>query len=126
MWCSCTVIKGCDTKLQSEVPKVLKYEPPTTQPIVSRCTDYTISLFTESLIGVSAKKLKKNKNLTFSIPCITVQLLQFQPTNAHNCIRFTVILQKPVTGTHFRLYWPVIREYNSCVKWLLNIAVCCT
>jgi len=28
---------------------------------------------------------------TFSIPCITVQLLQIKP-DSHNCIRYTMIL----------------------------------
>jgi len=92
LWCSWAVIKGCDTKLQLKVPKVLKYEPQIIQPIVSHYTDYHLLIYWESESDICQKKLKDNENFTFSIPCITVQILQFQPTNANNCIRFTIIL----------------------------------
>jgi hypothetical protein len=31
-------------------------------------------------------------NFTFSIPCIIIQLLHFEPKNAQNFVKFTVIL----------------------------------
>jgi hypothetical protein len=46
--CSWAVIKGCDTKLQLEVTKVLKYEPQAIQPIVSHYTDYRPLIYWES------------------------------------------------------------------------------
>ena len=36
-------------------------------------------------------------SFTFSIPCIVIQLLQFEPTNAHNFIKITIILQHTST-----------------------------
>jgi hypothetical protein len=33
--------------------------------------------------------------------CIPIHLLQFKPTNAHNSIIFTIIIQKPLTPTCF-------------------------
>jgi len=51
------------------------------------------------------------------IPCVTIQLLQFKsPKIAHNCVRFTVILQKTLTATCFGPYWPIIRQHNNCIE----------
>jgi len=77
VWCSWAVIKGCDTKLQLEVPNVLKYELQTIQPIVSCNTDYHPLIYWKSDSDICQKKLKKNKNFTFSVPCTTIQILQF-------------------------------------------------
>jgi hypothetical protein len=44
------------------------------------------------------------------------QVIINQTTKAHNCIRFTKILQKPLTCTGFEPDYPIIREYNNYAK----------
>jgi len=64
---------------------------------------------------LTAKWLPSNSTL--------MRLLKFRPTNAHKCIRFTIILQKSLTQTCFGPDWPIIREYNNYTKWLLHISI---
>jgi len=84
----------------------------TIQPVVIHYTNYTIlsaplryGLHLNHHNEITSKQcvnehLCLNRKLmckyreifTFSIPCIAIQLLQFKLTNAHNCIRFTIIL----------------------------------
>ena len=42
-------------------------------------------------------------------------------TNAYNCIRVTIILQNPLTLVCFGPYWPIIMEYNNCMKRVFDI-----
>jgi len=65
----------------------------------------------------------KNTGTMYSCrPCLS-HLLHFKPMNAHNCIRVTIILQKPLKPICFGPYWPITWEYNNCIKQLFNILI---
>jgi len=38
------------------------------------------------------------------------------PQTSHNCVRFTVILQKALTATCFSPYRPIISQHNNCTE----------
>jgi hypothetical protein len=54
---------------------------------------------------------------------ILMRLLILRPTNAHNCIRFTIILQKSLNCTCFGPDWPISMEYNNYKKWMLHKSI---
>jgi hypothetical protein len=60
--------------------------------------------------------------VTFSIPCILIQLLQFEPMNAHNFIEVTVILQH-TSSYMFRASLAHHEGAHSCIKQLLNFPI---
>ena len=60
--------------------------------------------------------------VTFSIPCILIQLLQFEPTNAHNFIEVTVILQH-TSSYVFRASLAHLQGAHNCTKQLLNFPI---
>jgi hypothetical protein len=61
-------------------------------------------------------------HVTFSIPCILIQLLRFEPMNAHNFIEVTVILQD--TSLYmFRASLAHHQGAHSCTKQLLNFPI---
>jgi hypothetical protein len=53
------------------------------------------------------------------------RLLKFRPTNANNCVRFTIKLKKPLTHTCFRPDWAIIREHNNYTKLMFDISISC-
>jgi len=54
-------------------------------------------------------------NTVHSVHYNPITVIQF-PKIAHNCVRFTVILQKALTVTCFGPYWPIIRQHNICIE----------
>jgi len=46
-------------------------------------------------------------NFTFSNPCIIIQLLQFEPTNALSFIKITIILQH-ISSHMFRAFVRIV------------------
>jgi hypothetical protein len=62
---------------------------------------------------VTSKSTENTFSFTFSIPFSTIQLLQFKPKNAQNCITFAITLQNPLTATCCGPYWATTREYNN-------------
>jgi hypothetical protein len=60
--------------------------------------------------------------VTFSIPCILIQLLQFEQTNAHNFIEVTVILQH-TSSYMFRASLAHHQGAHNCTKHLLNFSI---
>jgi hypothetical protein len=59
-------------------------------------------------------------NFTFSVPCIKIQLPQFEPTNVHNFIKITLILQH-TSSYMFRALLVLHQGEHNCTKLLLNI-----
>ena len=58
-------------------------------------------------------------HVAFSVPCIMIQLLQFEPTNAHNFIKVIVILQH-ASSYMFRASLAHHQGAQNCTKQLLN------
>jgi hypothetical protein len=56
-------------------------------------------------------------NFTFSIACITIRLLQSEPTNTHNCVKVTILQHISSYMSH----WLIIMEntfiQNSCLMF---------
>jgi len=60
------------------------------------------------------------------IPRIAIQLIYFKPIQiAHNCVRFTIILQKALTVTCFGRYRPIVRQHDNCTELLHDILSGC-
>ena len=60
-----------------------------------------------------------NRNFTLSAPCITIQMSQFEPTNAHNFIKITLLLQHTssyMSGTLTARRQRAHNCKNSCLK----------
>lgn len=60
--------------------------------------------------------------VTFSVPCILIQLLQFEQTNAHNFIEVRVILQH-TSSYMFRASLVHHQGGHNCTKELLDFPI---
>jgi len=62
-------------------------------------------------------RVQGQRNFTFSIPCIIIHLLQFEPTNAHNFIEVTITLQH-TSCYMFRSLLIHHQEHKIvCIRW---------
>jgi len=59
-------------------------------------------------------------NFTFSVPCIIIQLLQFEATNVHNFIKITLLLQH-TSSYMLRALLVLHHGEHNCKKLLFNI-----
>jgi hypothetical protein len=59
-------------------------------------------------------------DFTFSVPCIIIQLQQFEPTNVHSSIKIALILQH-TSSYMFRVLLALHHGAPTCTKLWLNI-----
>ena len=63
---------------------------------------------------------------TFSILCITVQLLQFKPTAAHNIFEVLYYYKRLLASLCFGMYFSILREHKYHIKELLKFFIACS
>jgi hypothetical protein len=56
---------------------------------------------------------------TFSIPCIMIQILHFEPTNAHNFIEVTIL--QHISSCIFRPTLGRNQGEHNCIEQMLDV-----